>query len=128
MLMIAFKLQILVMQAGEAIHKALLYILMTMVGTIGMALDGDGDGITLGAGILDGVGIPDGVGMQVGVGMLAGAGMAAGVGMVDGVGMAAGDTQAIAITIMHTIQAEEALDTLTEITSIEPTTTAIVKM
>ena len=70
MLMIVSKLQILATQAGEAIHKALPYILMTMVGTTGMVPDGDGttlgDGILVGAGILDGTGIPDGVGTLAG--------------------------------------------------------------
>ena len=58
MLMIVSKLQILATQAGEAIHKALPYKLMTMVGTTGMVPDGDGT--------TDGVGMPDGVGTLAG--------------------------------------------------------------
>jgi hypothetical protein len=42
MLLTAYKLQVLAMLVGEVIHKTLPYILTTMVGTIGMALDGDG--------------------------------------------------------------------------------------
>mgnify|MGYP006320514817 FL=1 len=77
MLMIVSKLQILATQAGEAIHKALPYILMTMVGTTGMVPDGDGTtlgvGMAAGDGILVGVGILDGAGMPDGVGTLSGA-------------------------------------------------------
>jgi hypothetical protein len=119
MLMIVFKHQILVMQAGEAVHKTLPYILMIMAGIIGMVPDGDGDGITHGDGILAGVGMP------AGVGILAGDILVEAGGVIP---VEIGDTQITGITIMPTMLAEEALDTLTETTLIEPTTTEIVKI
>lgn len=125
MLMIVFKHQILVMQAGEAVHKTLPYISMIMAGIIGMVPAGDGDGITHGDGILAGGGILAGVGMPAGVGILAGDILVEAGGVIP---VEIGDTQITGITIMPTMLAEEALDTLTETTLIEPTTTVIVKI
>lgn len=116
--MIVYKLQILATQVGEAIHKALPYILMTMVGTTGMVPDGDGT--TLGDGILAGDGI------LVGDGILAGALVGDGVILqeVGGVTLVdTGDIQVTDTTIMPTMLAEEALDTPmgTMLTEVIPT-------
>ena len=127
--MIAFKLQIPAMQAGEAILKALPYILMTMVGTIGMVPDGDGT--TLGVGMAAGVGILVGDGILDGVGMLDGALVGDGVILqeVGGVTLVdTGDIQVTGTTIMPTMLAEEALDTPMETTLTEVTPTVTVKI
>jgi hypothetical protein len=124
--MIVYKLQILATQAGEAIHKALPYILMTMVGTTGMVPDGDGT--TLGVGMAAGDGILVGDGILAGVGMLAGALVGDGVILqeVGGVTLVdTGDIQVTDTTIMPTMLAEEALDTPmgTTLTEVIPTVT-----
>jgi hypothetical protein len=121
--MIVYKLQILATQVGEVIHKALPYILMTMVGTTGMVPDGDGTTL--------GVGMAAGDGMLAGVGMLAGALVGDGVILqeVGGVILVdTGDTQVTDTTIMPIMPAEEALDMLTEIIAIEAIPIVTVKI
>ncbi len=95
-----------------------------MVGITGMVPDGDGttfgDGMAAGVGILAGVGMPDGVGMLVGDGVILV--VAGGVILGD-----TGDTQVTDTTIIHTMLAEEVLDTPMETTLTEATIAVTVK-
>ncbi len=81
----------------------------------------DGDGTTFGDGMAAGVGILAGVGMLVGDGVILV--VAGGVILGD-----TGDTQVTDTTIIHTMLAEEVLDTPMETTLTEATIAVTVKI